>query len=501
MDGKNDKQKITVFYDGMCPMCSAIMNTIEGSSKEDDFDLRNMHTAELPSFLNKAAIDKEIHVIGKDGKTYKNAEAILKILEAYPRLKPLAHIGKLPVIKSILPIGYNFVAANRKFLFGPAARVYWLKVTVLFAFAIGLVMSAGLWLTSRSYPSVPALNILPSLTYPFDYILYGLLFCFVAASLISYRPQKFIWVFVGIITLFCLLDWTRWQPWVFQYTFILVTLALFSWKSDDTLGYTRVLNIARLVVASTYIYSGLQKINPAFMSEVFPWIVLPITNVLPQSSLLLYPFGILAPFLQVAFGVGLLTKRFRRISVILAVAMHVFILAMIGPFGLNWNSIVWPWTTTMVIFDLLLFTGKSDFSLRDIFWSKNDLLRKVALASFVALPFFSFFNLWDSYLSSALYSGNITEAAIYLSDKGNASLPANIKTYTTGVGANDHLLNIQTWSISENNVPPYPETRVYKGIAKSVCNNLTDPTQMMLIVSEKRLFNSSPQLIYKCSDL
>ena len=49
---------------------------------------------------------------------------------------------------------------------------------------------------------------------------------------------------------------------------------------------------------------------------------------------------------------------------ILAIAMHLFILAMFGPAGLNWNDIVWPWTAAMAVFDLRLFSGTPEFSWR-----------------------------------------------------------------------------------------------------------------------------------------
>jgi len=41
--------------------------------------------------------------------------------------------------------------------------------------------------------------------------------------------------------------------------------------------------------------------------------------------------------------------------------MHLFILTMFGPMGLDWNNIVWPWTAAMAVFDVLLFAG-AEFS-------------------------------------------------------------------------------------------------------------------------------------------
>ena len=275
-----------------------------------------------------------------------------------------------------------------------------------------------MWIGPRTFPLAPALSFLLSSVHPVGLLLYAALFVLAGAILVSARPQKFIFAFLGIVGVFCLLDQTRWQPWVFQYGFLLAALALFSWDSDDVEGRERALNVARLIVATTYIFSGLQKLNLNFINNDFPWIVEPITSVFPSARSLLYALGIGAPFIQIGFGLGLLTRKYRRVSLILAISMHVFILAMFGPFGHNWNNIIWPWTAAMAGLDLLLFTGNKQFSVRDIFWGNRYPYHVGVLVLFAILPVFSFFNLWDSYLSSALYSGNLTEATIYATDKG-----------------------------------------------------------------------------------
>jgi hypothetical protein len=168
------------------------------------------------------------------------------------------------------------------------------------------------------------------------------LFVLAGATLVSARPQKFIFSFLGVVIVFCLLDQIRLQPWIYQFGFLLAALALFSWDSDDVEGREQALNIARLIVATTYIFSGLQKLNFNFINIDFPWIVEPITDAFPAARGALYALGVAAPFIQVGFGVGLLTRKFRRVSLILAVSMHAFILAMFGPFGHNWNDVVWP---------------------------------------------------------------------------------------------------------------------------------------------------------------
>jgi hypothetical protein len=382
-----------------------------------------------------------------------------------------------------------------------ASRLFWLKVTLILAFCLGLSMSPTLWIGPRSYPLTPVSSMLPVVDRVVALGLYLTLFALAAIALVVPKPRWFVAAFLVIIAAFCLMDQTRWQPWVFQYSILLAAVALYSWDSADLIGQTRTLNLARLIVAGTYIFSGLQKLNLNFIENDFPWLVQPITKVLPSATQFLHLFGMAVPFVQVAFGIGLLTRRFRRASLITAVAMHLFILAMFGPAGLDWNNIVWPWTAAMAIFDILLFSNPPEFSWREIVWSRRDPCHAVAVALFAVLPALSFFNLWDSYLSSALYSGNLTEAQIYLTDAGKASLPAAIRSRPVRTSPDTNVLNLQRWAIEDLNVTPYPETRVYREIARQVCGDLRDPTQLVLIVREQRLFFSRPETGFRCFEL
>ena len=140
----------------------------------------------------------------------------------------LAAIGRLPVVRPLLPVGYNIVARNRRFLFGAASRVFWLKAMIVLVFCVGLVMSSRLWIGPRTYPLAPALGFLPSSIYPADLFLYVALFVLAGAIMVSAKPQKFIIFFLGIVVVFCLLDQTRLQPWIYQFGFVLAALALFS---------------------------------------------------------------------------------------------------------------------------------------------------------------------------------------------------------------------------------------------------------------------------------
>jgi len=134
-------------------------------------------------------------------------------------------------------------------------------------------------------------------------------------------------------------------------------------------------------------------------------------------------------------------------------------------------------------------------------WSGRDPRHLAAIVLFAMLPALSFFNLWDSYLSSALYSGNLTEAQIYLSDAGKAALPAEIAARAVHTSPDTNVLNLQRWAIEDLNVTPYPEVRVYKKIARDLCHHLRNPVDLVLIVREQRQFFSKPETGYRCGQM
>ncbi|MDP3792161.1 MAG: DCC1-like thiol-disulfide oxidoreductase family protein [bacterium] len=500
---QNDEQKKTIYYDGSCPMCTVIIGKVDDSLQKGKFNPKDITKESLPQNLTKSEVEKEIHLIDSDGKVYKNAEAILKILEEYPRWKFLAKIGRLPVIKQLLPLGYKFIAVNRHFIFGPASRIFWLKIVLVSGLIAGLLLSVKLWTDGRIFPLTPVLDNFPAIPPSIETILFVLLIGLLAAILIFSKPQKFIFTALVIVAIFALFDQMRWQPWFYQYFFMLATLGLFSWNHVDTEKRQAVLNTTRLIVASTYFFSGLQKVNPVFIGGVFPWMIEPIVRFFPAPLQIFPPsLGIIVPFLEMGIGVGLLTKNYRKQAIILALLMLGFVLFTLGPLGYNWNSVVWPWNVAMALFSVILFWRTENFSFRDVLWVKNFPFQKVIFVLFVIMPMLSFFNLWDSYLSSTLYSGNTNSAQIYISDSVKQKLPIEIQRYTTRTEDNRNELDFFHWSFDELNVPPYPETRVYKDIARGICKYASDKMDVVLVVSGKpTLFNGGHRSTYDCSNL
>ncbi len=467
-------------------MCSAIIAGVDRETQGKVFERVDMTKDALPGLITREAVDKEIHVMDEHGVVRKGAEAMLEILnEAYPRFRFLVWFGRLPFIKQLLPIGYRFVAANRHFIFGLASRIFYLKIVLVLALFAGILLSIKLWVSSRAYPLAPVFDFLPSIPFPFDYGIVAVLCILLGAIFVSSRPRKCIAAFLVLAGFLALGDQSRWQPWFYQYVAMMALLGLYSWKFTDADGRKTALNASRLIVAGIYFWGGVQKVNASFALGVFPWFIEPLLNIIPSGFPVALPaLGIFAAFLEAGLGIGLLTRKFRNISLVGILCLHVFILFMLGPFWHDHNSVVWPWNIALMAFAVILFWRTQEGSFGELLAMKKTLALAVIAVLFWVMPFFSFFGMWDSYLSWALYSGNTSSATLYLNKSAAQAIPREIEQYVEWDAGGTARISLLSWSFRELNVPSYPAERVYRSVAKHLCNSI-DGSDISLVIFGK----------------
>ena len=384
---------------------------------------------------------------------------------------------------------------------GDGVRLRRLKIVLVAAIICGLAISGRLWLSSaRAYPTAPVSDALPGVPFPLDYLWLAAVLFLLAAVLVSERPRKFVAAFLIAAGLLCLWDQSRWQPWFFQYYFMLAALCLGSRGGDLKAGNADVLNACRLIVAATYFWGGVQKINHSFAAEIMPALLSPYLRHLPRAfGALPAVLAVAAPLAEVCAGVGLLMRRTRRAACLLAVAANAVALALLVPVGAN--VVVWPWNAAMAAFVLVLFRRDDTSSAQDILIGRKSLARVALLLLFGVMPLLSLFNLWDSYLSAALYSGNTARAGVYVSDSMRERLPARARASVRSVGGKN-LLSLLRWSDAEFNVPPYPEPRVYFKLARWVCSRAESAPDATLVIEGRPgiLDGARTSSVYDCGN-
>jgi hypothetical protein len=355
-------------------------------------------------------------------------------------------------------------------------RYHVVRIVVAAGLLAGMLLSLRLWLTDRTYPHVPVWDGLPPVPTPWDRVVFGAILSLLALTIILPRRWPLL-AAVGLTAAWSLWDQTRWQPWVYQYTFLLAALGLGGASPERR---TAALNACRLIVAATYFWSGLQKYNVVFVTEVHTWVFDPVLKVLPDPLAgWAAAQGWSAAAAEAVLGLGLLFRPTRVVAVPLVVLMHATLLFCLGPWGHDWNSVVWPWNAALAVLVVVLFARTPDVKPWHVLWPRRLPFARAALLLFGVMPAFNFWGLWDSYLSAALYSGNTPNARIVLDDEAAERLPPGVREKHVWGGE----LDLFGWAIDELNVPPYSAPRVYRGIARRLAAPGDPPCGVVLEVS------------------
>lgn len=348
-------------------------------------------------------------------------------------------------------------------------RLLYLRVAIVAGAIAGMVLSHKLWLSARFYPLTPVFPFLKPIPSPFDYILFGATLVALAASAIT---PRLIPIFASLAVALAVCDQSRLQPWFYEYFFLLLGVSFAS------------PNACRLIVASAYIWSGIQKLNAGFIDDTFPSVLEPLLRHLPRhAQAMVHPLSVAAPFVELWIGIALLGRKFRTGGVVVAVAMHLFILMAFSPWGENYNHVVWPWNIAMAAAVVILF-WKSNESVKHILWGEGPFHIAVLLL-FGLAPALGLFGKWDHYLSSAMYTDNNNRGMIFISDKLFDRLPGGIADYVRVETPEIDSIDIAEWSDGELNVPPYPEVRIYKNVARKICSYAASPTDVRLSITSK----------------
>lgn len=371
-------------------------------------------------------------------------------------------------------------------------RLKLLRIIICLAFVAGICFSHELWFpVSRTFPRAPIFFQAPE-----EIVLFGerLLSIVLTASLlaVNFVRRKYIFLISALVSLLLLIlfDQNRLQPWVYQYSLILLVFTLT--RDDAEAADETNLNAAsasiQILLAGLYIWSGIQKMNFTFSHETLPLLLAPVQSSFPSFQPPTVLLGISIALTESLVGWGLLFRKTRKLSVWLAVLMHAGILTLL--IAKNYNSIVWVWNAALVPLVVVSFWRSDNsaiktFAVRQAGGWKSKAAKFIAAAS-VLLPVLSFFGWWDAYLSSALYSGNVPVAVMRIDDDVFEKLPekARQSVFRTKSGG-EMILPLFEWALADLNVPVYPEQRVFRQAAHEVCETANDKSRVELIIKER----------------
>lgn len=317
-------------------------------------------------------------------------------------------------------------------------------------------ISLKLWLTERNYPLVPVVDM-PS----WLHIVLLALF-FMLAAWIFFKPANKILLIAIIATesVSILGDQTRLQPWHYQF---ICSFFVIAFNADRQ----KALQAIVLITVSTYLFSSIQKMHPGFIHSVWSVHILKSFLGLPGYFIehpLVQVAGYMIPLIEFSGAVGLLFKRTVTHAAWLLIGMHIFLLIFLGPLGINYNIVVWPWNLQMIILLWILFI-KNQLLLRPAVYKSA---ANIVIAFFwVLMPIAGCFGYWDKFLSSGMYSGRAKIKQFYFEDR--KMIPPNLKKYAFYNSQNASARIVLTdWTMQELKVAAVTEPRVLNSVIKQL---------------------------------
>lgn len=383
-----------------------------------------------------------------------------------------------------------------------------LQAVLLSATFLGLLASAPVWANTRAFPLAPIGPWMPLLPAPVDTLLWvSMLIALIAAGWM-YRQAVPVFLAAGLIAF--AQDQNRGQPWFYMYSVMLLM----------TLGRgTIALAACRLAMTAIYLWSGIQKCNGRYFDVSPDWFAAPaIEWGTPGFLVHLLRWSVMAaPFIEIAIGIAVWIPRARIGALVVATALHVIALLMLGPLGHNYNWVVWPWNLAMIALMWVLFT-------RDRCWTRNaptppsnrkqtptsstappglnlaGNLRALAaskpvfllVALYAVLPVLSYSGRWDSDFSFSLYSENQAVANVFVTEAFRDRLPEPLRVYIQPFSENYDpqrqgplTFAFQAWCYEELHVPPIPEPRNYRAVYHHLRQWAPTPADLRMIIGTR----------------
>lgn len=318
-----------------------------------------------------------------------------------------------------------------------------------------------IWIPQSRFPAVPFLEMLCPVPGVVDAVLFGVILALSILLLIIGPQGKFrslLWLIVAAaLTLTFLLNQHRFQPWAYQFAVLSIFFAL------TTPGIAR--RLATWLMLSVYFYSALSKLNPAFVNELGTDFLNTFGSMVGLSlepgtlgewkwlTLAFPAFEMLAFFL-------LFNRRTRKLGVIAACLMHLGLLLILGPLGLNhsWGVLLW---NLFFMGQVILLFWFSPVEVAAFTGSWQERIAQFVCVVVLLFPTLEVVGIGDAWPAWGLYASHVGRTHCFIVRHAVDSLPEELHAYVD-INSTDDLLvpvELSRWSLETTGAPIYPGRR------------------------------------------
>jgi hypothetical protein len=368
-----------------------------------------------------------------------------------------------------------------------------LLVLALFELAL-FAVTRPLWFGRNEFPQVPLVSFPRTSFLSTDTVsvIFVISICVLIARLISKASLQHVnRRFSGVILLtglaLVLADQHRLQAWHWLFLLNLAAAVILQ-------GADRLL-VMRQLVAAVYVCSALSRITLVPAEGITGVIVRQLLSMLgiaagetrdPAFDFLCH--AMTAGELLV--GLLLLNAGTRKFGCLSAVVLHVTLLIVLGPWGLNHHAGVLLWNACFLCLLPVLFIGKDSGSIGNE--PEQIGRRRVALSwariMIWAFPVSGLLGIADNWPSWQLYSSRPESWVLYVHAADRDRVAPTLTDY---VGKPAPLSDwcpvlLDRWSLERTSSPMYPEDRYQLAVIAWVLEQSDQPLRFQVAISEPR---------------
>ena len=103
--------KLTVFYDGACPLCRREISWYQGLQGAENIhwkDVSQQTEGEVTTGLCTADAMQRFHIEMQDGRIESGALAFAEVWKQLRYFKPLGYVVSLPIVRNMAELAYIF---------------------------------------------------------------------------------------------------------------------------------------------------------------------------------------------------------------------------------------------------------------------------------------------------------------------------------------------------------------------------------------------------------
>ena len=364
-------------------------------------------------------------------------------------------------------------------------------IRIFAAFGLALFgVTWKLWTPQTVFPQIPFFEFLVNVPGWVDWILFGLIalsLLILLANLSKQSVRVGCLVFCAALIFSVSLNQHRFQPWAYHF---LIFAALFGLSHPAKLRRpltnqapsSLAIQLMRWVVISIYTYSALSKFDYQFAHTIGTQMLETLVgfagveskNWSPEMTtglVLLFPLGELLVGILLAISKS---RKFRFCAIAAAILLHLTLLLLLGPLGLNHQPGVLIWNLFFIVQVIWLFggSGVSNSTEPESLQPANDVtkpptaqndsrmgvwLSSLLVAFVLIFPITQLIGICDHWPAWQVYSPC----------SSRVKLVGTVGT-VGAVGPGDVQRSLSDWSLDKLGVPIYPQARFQLGVAKAI---------------------------------